>query len=85
MTPKLNDLSLKYIVRMGRKTGEKIFGKKKLQSNAEHLLICCYDSKSLSYVQSLSSVYLFFLFKQKFIVFNVCSVKVPMERKLSLS
>ena len=39
MTPKLNDFSLKYIVRIGRKNGEKILGKKKLQSNAEHLLI----------------------------------------------
>ena len=38
MAPKFNDFSLKYIVRMGRNNGEKILDKKKLQSNAEHLL-----------------------------------------------
>ena len=39
MTPKLNNFFLKYIVKMSKKNGEKILGKKKLQSNAEHLLI----------------------------------------------
>ena len=48
---KIEQLFLEIHCQNEQKKWCKVLGKKKLQSNAEHLLICSYENKSVTYIQ----------------------------------